>query len=82
MARVLSRAMDEAGIRPSQRQRRLGDFVLQRLLFEGPNYQDWEARHTTLERVSRRVRVYLVARAAQREFQILEGLHHPFPLEP
>jgi serine/threonine protein kinase len=89
VARALSRAMEEVGIRPSQRLRRVGDFLLEHLLFEGPNYQDWQARHATLQRVSRRVRIYAVARAAsataretiaraaQREYQVLEGLQHP-----
>jgi serine/threonine protein kinase len=89
IARALSRAMEEAGIRPSQRQRRVGDYVLTRLLFEGPTYQDWDANHASLPRVTRRVRIYPVAtkasrdtrktmvRAAQREFQILEGIQHP-----
>jgi hypothetical protein len=35
-ARALSRAMEEAGIRPFQRARRVGDFQLTRLLFDGP----------------------------------------------
>ena len=89
VAKALTRAMEEAGIRPSQRQRQVGDFVLTRLLFEGPGYQDWEATHTSLTRVTRRIRIYSVAtkataesrqtlaRAAQREFQILEGIQHP-----
>ena len=89
VAKALSRAMEDAGIRPSQRQRQVGDFVLTRLLFEGPAYQDWEATHTSLTRVTRRIRIYSVAtkataesrqtlaRAAQRELQILEGIQHP-----
>ncbi|MCK6556376.1 BREX system serine/threonine kinase PglW [Candidatus Binatia bacterium] len=88
-ARALTRAVDEAGIRPSQRSRRVGDYVLGALLAEGPGYQDWEARHASLSTVRRRVRIYPMAlglgieardtlrRAAQREFQILEGIHHP-----
>jgi hypothetical protein len=87
-AKALSRAMEEAGIRRSQRARRVGDFQLARLLFDGPGYQDWEATHVSLQRVIRRIRVYptlgknaeareLLARAAQREFQVLEGIQHP-----
>jgi len=88
VARTLSRAMEEAGIRPSKRQRRVADYELVRLLFDGPGYQDWEAKHVTLPRLVRRIRLYSVAlksaearqtlaRAAQREFQILEGIEHP-----
>lgn len=88
MARALSRAMEEAGIRRSQRARRVGDYQLSRLLFDGPGYQDWEATHVSLPRVIRRIRVYptagksgeareMLGRAARREFQMLEGIQHP-----
>jgi len=88
-ARALSQAMEQAGIRPTQRSRKVGDFVLNRLAFEGPGYQDWQATHVALPNVHRRVRLYPVAsgssslsrrtleRAAQREYQILEGIRHP-----
>ena len=87
-ARALSRAMEDAGIRPSQRARRVGDYQLTRMLFDGPGYQDWEASHVSLQRVTRRIRIYptagkpaearqVLARAAQREFQMLEGIQHP-----
>jgi serine/threonine protein kinase len=88
VARALSRAMEDAGIRPTKRQRRVGDYELVRILLDGPGYQDWEARHVALPRLVRRIRLYPVAsrapgarqtmaRAAQREFQILEGIEHP-----
>lgn len=89
VARALAQAMEQAGIRPTQRSRKVGDFVLGRLAFEGPGYQDWEATHVALQNVRRRVRLYTVAagtstlsrrtleRAAQREYQILEGIRHP-----
>jgi len=88
-ARAVGRALEEAGIRPSQRQRRVGDYVLEHLLIEGPGYQDWEATHVAVARVKRRVRLYRVARgasptaretltrAAQREFQVLADVQHP-----
>ncbi|MER2624819.1 MAG: BREX system serine/threonine kinase PglW [Accumulibacter sp.] len=91
-ARVLARAMAEAGIRPSNKHRRVGDYQLGALLSEGPSYhsyQDWEGTHTAMDAVRRRVRIYTVAaaatadarnalvRQAQREFQILEGIDHP-----
>jgi serine/threonine protein kinase len=88
-ARVLARAMAEAGIRPSNKHRKVGDYQLGALLSEGASYQDWEGTHTAMDAVRRRVRVYTVAaaataearkslvRQAQREFQILEGIDHP-----
>jgi serine/threonine protein kinase len=88
-ARVLARAMAEAGIRPSNKHRKIGDYQLGALLSEGGSYQDWEGTHTAMAAVRRRVRIYTVAaattpdarkslvRQAQREFQILEGIDHP-----
>ena len=89
MAKLISQAMDQAGIRPSQRMRKVSDYVLEQLIGEGPGYQDWQARHTQVAESKRRVRLYLVRteatkedrdtiqRAALREFQILETLEHP-----
>lgn len=89
MAKLVSQAMDQAGIRPSQRMRKVSDYVLEQLIGEGPGYQDWQARHTQVAESKRRVRLYLVRteatqedrdtiqRAALREFQILEALSHP-----
>lgn len=89
LAKAIGRALTEAGIRPSQRARRVGDYELQELLFEGPGYQDWSARHVAMKGVNRRIRIYPVARAAtpaeretlqraaRREFQLLEGISHP-----
>jgi serine/threonine protein kinase len=88
-ARVLARAMAEAGIRPSNKHRKVADYQLGALLSEGGAYQDWEGTHTAMEAVRRRIRIYTVAaaatadarkslvRQAQREFQILEGIDHP-----
>src|SRR5690606_2769044 len=88
VAKALSRAMEQAGIRPSQRSRRIGDYVLGDLLFDGPGYQDRLAKHPTVEKTFRRVRQYTVAqalseeerqrlkRAAVREFQIIQTLEH------
>lgn len=88
MAKRVSRAMEEAGIRPSNKFRKVGQYQLGRLLAEDAIYQEWEARHATLEKIRRRVRIYsasaksrvdreIILRAAQREFQILEGIDHP-----
>ena len=88
MAMALSRAMEEAGIRPSQRARRVGDYRLDELLLEGPNYQDWAARHAAIDGELARVRIYAISqsaadderaacqRAARREYQILRDVRH------
>ena len=88
VAKALSRAMEQAGIRPSQRSRRVGDYVLGDLIADGPGYQDRLAKHASFENVFCRVRQYTVAhasseddrqrlkRAAAREFQIIQTLDH------
>ena len=88
MAKAISRAMQEAGIRPSQRARRVGDYRLDELLFEGPSYQDWTAEHVAIEGELARVRIYgiphgmshderaALQRAALREYQILRDVRH------
>lgn len=88
LARVVCRAVLEAGVRPSNKHRRIGDYQLGALLQDGENYQDWEGEHVSAG-VRRRVRVYGYAladnadarkallRQATREFQILEGVDHP-----
>jgi serine/threonine protein kinase len=89
VAKSLSRAMEQAGIRPSQKSRRVGDYILGELLADGPGYQDRLAKHASFENVFCRVRQYTVAqaeseeerqrrkRAAAREFQIIQSLNHP-----
>ena len=93
VAKAISRAMDSSGIRPSQRSRRVGDYILGDLIADGPGYQDRLATHVAFkdeaERVYCRVRQYTVAqasseetrkklqRAAVREFQIIQTLSHP-----
>src|SRR5438309_5128104 len=89
VARRVAKALEESGIRPSQRQRRVGDYVLKELIEENPlfAYQDFQAEHPTTKAV-RRVRLYTVGgkdksthesvrRAALQEFLILESLDHP-----
>jgi len=89
-ARAICRAMEQAGIRQSQRARRVGDYWLANLFFENPLglYQDWEAEHFQLPSSKRFVRLYLAAassssseretlkRAARREYEILDNLRH------
>jgi serine/threonine protein kinase len=89
VAKALSRAMEQAGIRPSQKARRVGDYILGDLIADGPGYQDRLGKHVSIENTFRRIRQYTVAqasseaqrqqlrRAAEREFQILQTLDHP-----
>lgn len=89
LAKAVSQAMEQAGIRPSLKWRKVGDYLLEELLSEGPTYQDWLATHTALKKVQRRVHLYPASvgaskeirerliRAARREFEILEGIQHP-----
>lgn len=88
MGKTISRALEQAGIRPSQRSRRVGDYELQRLLDSGPGYQDFLAKHVSLKDTFRRCRIYLVQaatspeqretllRAAEREFRLLQAMEH------
>lgn len=88
-ARHIEQALDQAGIRPSQRQRRVGDYILEQQLDEAPGYQDWAAKHTQLDDDRVRIRIYhvrataaeeeraTIERAAQREYQLLRSLKHP-----
>lgn len=88
-ARAIARGLTEAGIRPSNKHRQVGDYRLGKLLSEGEGFQDWEAQHVSIDSVHRRVRIYPVAtasspeiratrvRQARREFEILEGIDHP-----
>jgi serine/threonine protein kinase len=88
-AKLVSQAMEQAGIRPTQRKRRVSDYELKQVIDSGPGYQDWLATHVRLADVTRRVRLYHVRnessaedrakieRAALREFQLLEALQHP-----
>lgn len=91
LARAISVAIEQAGIRPSQKSRKVGDYILEKLLFENSSrsYQDWEAKHSQFPTTKRRIRIYNIARnlpneerlrierAAQREFQVIENLNHP-----
>lgn len=88
VSKAIGRAMEQAGIRPSQRHRRVGDYVLERLMLETDVYQDWEASHVNFPKSKRRIRIYPVAlqssevaraerrNAAEREFQLLDGVVH------
>lgn len=88
-ARAIARGLNEAGIRPSNKHRQVGDYKLIKLIAEGEGFQDWQSQHVSLESVQRRIRIYTVANAsspearasrvrqARREFEVLEGITHP-----
>lgn len=88
-ARAIARGLHEAGIRPSNKHRQVGDYKLIKLIAEGEGFQDWQSQHVSIESVQRRVRIYTVANAsspearasrvrqARREFEVLEGISHP-----
>ena len=90
MAQAFASALQQAGIRESCASRRVGDYELEALLFESPTgvYQDWLAKHAK-QGSKRLVRIYLtarqasaedreiVARAADREYRLMEPLDHP-----
>jgi serine/threonine protein kinase len=88
-ARAIARGLAEAGIRPSNKHRQVGDYKLIKLIAEGEGFQDWQSQHVNIEIVQRRIRIYTVANAsspearatrvrqARREFEVLEGISHP-----
>ena len=89
ISNLVGQAMEQAGVRPSKKSRRVGDCLLEKIIDQGPGYQDWAATHAQLVQTKRRVRFYLVRqeasaedkaiieRAAKREYQLLESLNHP-----
>lgn len=88
LAKMLSQAMEEAGIKESARARKVGLYRLSRLLDEGDHFQDWLGEHLELFGVQRRIRIYLTQgkpqeearrlhRAAALELRALEGIEHP-----
>ena len=78
-----------AKIRPSVANRRIGQLILLPKPFaEGHGWQDFLAAHSLNQDTFRRVRFYLTAgapdeelpiirHAAEREFRLLQGIHHP-----
>lgn len=78
------------GLRPSVATRKVGHYILESLLWEGPGYQDHLAKHDSLTDKRARTRSYLVprattmdrrnqlGRAAKREAETLDRLgQHP-----
>ncbi|MFP5345500.1 MAG: BREX system serine/threonine kinase PglW [Actinomycetes bacterium] len=88
-SQAVGRAVQQAGIRHSQRGRTVGNLRLQMPPFqEGPGWQDFLAHHQRFpDDPPRRVRIYLAAeagetrtrllRAAEREYRALRGIDHP-----
>jgi serine/threonine protein kinase len=88
-SKMVAQALEQAGIRPSQKHRKVSDYELEKVLEHGRGFQDWQATHTQLENSRRRIRLYVtrtessdddrqtIERAAKREFAILEDLQHP-----
>ena len=88
-AKLVARAIDQAGIRQSNRQRRVSDYLLEQQIDEGRGFQDWQGSHVQLPETKRRIRIYPVRtdaseevrrtheRAAIREFQLIENLQSP-----
>jgi len=84
--REAANAMRAIGVRQRRGELYVGSCELVQLLWDGPNYQDWEAQHRTDERVRRRARVFLVPektsveerqrlkRAAEREFKLMQDV--------
>lgn len=88
-ARAIARGLADAGIRPSNKHRQVGDYKLIKLVAEGDEFQDWQSQHVSMENIQRRIRIYTLANAvspdarasrvrqARREFEVLEGISHP-----
>src|SRR6266511_990243 len=89
----LGQALDQAGLHPSNRGRRAGDWQLGALLDEGPGWQDFAATRPRID-ASRRIRVYLAGaattaeeeeglrRQAEREFRVVQDLRHDGIAQP
>ncbi|MFC0532818.1 BREX system serine/threonine kinase PglW [Phytohabitans kaempferiae] len=88
-AREIVALIEAAGIRPSVADRTIGQLLLQPKPYaEGMGWQDFLADHKIDTSLVRRVRFYLtskasaddrdiIQRAAEREFRLLQGIHHP-----
>ncbi len=88
IAKLVSHAMEEAGIKESARLRKVGLYQLGKLIDEANHFQEWIGEHTELSGVQRRIRIYLtygkpeeeakrLQQAASLEFKLLEGIEHP-----
>ena len=88
LSAAIARAMEQAEVRQSERYRHVASYQLLELLDEGDTWQDYRARHR-ISPVQTRIRIHLrgraadqaerdaINRAAEREFRLLQSLHHP-----
>ncbi len=88
--RTVTALLKKAGVRESNRHRRIGDYKLGPLLREGPGWQDFAVEHAEVKTDRPRLaRVYntrqeadpaaaaRLDRAARREYRLLQTLQHP-----
>jgi serine/threonine protein kinase len=88
--RAFITGVEQISLRPVQKVRKAGDYVLDGLFHDSPlgTYQEWLGHHVRIKSGPRLIRVYLeglqgekdrptLRRAAEREFQILERMDHP-----
>ncbi|RYF46271.1 MAG: NERD domain-containing protein, partial [Cytophagaceae bacterium] len=59
LIKAITQAMEQAGIKPSQKTRKVGDFILDDLVFDSPTglYQDWLAHHVSHSSTRRCARI-------------------------
>jgi serine/threonine protein kinase len=89
----IAQALDQAGLKPSNRGRKVGDWELGELLDEGPGWQDFVASRPRIN-TTRRVRIYLAGlattteeeerlrRQADREFRVVQDIRHDGVAQP
>lgn len=88
--RAFVTGVEQISLKPVQKVRKAGDYVLDGLFHDSPlgTYQEWLGHHVRIKSGPRLIRVYLeglqgeterstLRRAAEREFQILERMEHP-----
>ncbi|WP_347176724.1 NERD domain-containing protein [Parafrankia sp. EAN1pec] len=90
LSKELAKLLSAVGIDRSRRHQQVGSWQLEFPAFDsGPTWQDHHAAHAQVASERRRVRIYLVERAAgeaerasreavaRREFLVLHGINHP-----
>ncbi|MCK9895425.1 BREX system serine/threonine kinase PglW [Frankia sp. AgB32] len=90
ISKALAKLLPAVGIARSRRHQQVGSWQLEFPAFDsGPTWQDHHAAHAQVASERRRVRIYLVERAAgeaerasreaaaRREFEVLHGINHP-----
>ena len=93
MSRAIAEAIRQAGLLPSNRGRKVGDWELGDPIDEGPGWQDFAARRPALN-ASGRARIYLAGTATSREeedrlrqeadqeYRLIRGIRHAGILHP